>query len=151
MKWRIGILAGLLVVAAGCDKGPKVAPVSGTVYVNGKPKAGLHVTFQPLGSESNPNPGRGSHAITDAEGRYSLKYDGADPGAVVGKHRVAISTVLEGEGENYDPETGSPDGEPVKGGSETIPPKYNDETELTFDVPPGGTDKADFKLEFEIK
>jgi hypothetical protein len=28
-----------------------------------------------------------------------------------------------------------------------IPVEWNENSELTFDVPPGGTDRADFKLE----
>jgi hypothetical protein len=146
MLRRVGILCGLLMIAAGCGGGVQVVPVSGTVYLDGKPKAGLHVTFQPLGSKATPNPGRGSHGITDADGKYTLTYDGTRPGAVVGEHKVAICTVLEGEGENVDPETGSADGTPVKGGQEIIPVKYNDRTILTFDVPRGGTDKANFEL-----
>lgn len=147
------LLVGLISAAAvaGCGGGPAVAPVSGVVYVDGVPKAGLHVVFQPMGSKENPNPGRGSNGITDENGRYTLTYDGIKPGAVVGQHRVAVATVLAGEGKNFDPELGSPDGEPVEGGTEIIPPRYNDQTELTFDVPAGGTDKADFKLEVGLK
>jgi hypothetical protein len=149
MRRRVGTYFFLLVFlfAVGCGGGgPTVVPVSGTVYLDGKPKAGLHVMFQPLGSKDNPNPGRGSHGITDTNGKFTLTYDGTKPGAVVARHKVAICTVLAGEGKNVDPETGSPDGTPVKGGQEIIPTKYNDQTTLTFDVEPGGTDKADFKL-----
>lgn len=147
MRLRLCLLVGLLIATVGCGDGTSVVPVSGTIYVDGKPKAGLHVIFQPMGSKDNINPGRGSHGITDASGKYTLKYDGTKPGAVVATHKVAIATVMPGEGQNFDPETGSPDGAPQKGGRETIPPKYNDQTILTFDVPPGGTDKADFQLE----
>jgi hypothetical protein len=62
----------------------------------------------------------------------------------VGKHRVAIATVLENEGP-INTETGSRDDE-LPRGMETIPARYNDKTILEFDVPPGGTDKADFPL-----
>lgn len=151
MLLRAGLLFSLILCAAGCGGGPKVVPVSGVVYVDGKPKAGLHVVFQPIGSQANPNPGRGSHGITDGNGKYTLTYDGTAPGAVVAKHKVAIATVLAGEGKNVDPETGSADGVPVKGGREIIPSKYNDQTILTFDVPAGGTDKADFQLEISPK
>lgn len=147
------LLAGLvgltmLLGLAGCgDSGPPIAPVSGTVYVNGQPKGGLHVVFQPMGSRENPNPGRGSTGKTDENGRYELRYDGTErKGAVVGKHRVAIATAEADAGDRFDPETGSPDGE-MPAPKETIPAKYNDRTELTFEVPKEGTDKADFKLD----
>jgi hypothetical protein len=150
---RIILLAFCLLAPAGCNKGgPEVVPVSGVVYVDGKPQPGLHVVFQPLGSKENPEPGRGSHGITDASGKFTLEYDGTKPGAVVGKHRVAIATVLEGEGQNYSEETGSPDGVvPMPGKREMIPIQYNDQTTLSFDVPSGGTDQAEFRLYVKTK
>ena len=97
-----------------------------------------------MGSRDNPNPGRGSHGVTDDKGRYTLRIDGQRTGAVVGKHRVAVATVLEGEGK-FNRETGSPDDAPVQG-KERIPARYNDKTTLTCDVPRGGTNSADFHL-----
>jgi hypothetical protein len=135
----------ILFLLAGCSNDIPIAPVSGTVFLNGKPLPHAHVVFQPVGTRENPNPGRGSYGATDERGRFTLKYDGGSrTGAVVGRHTVAIATILEGEG-TFDPETGSPDGEPVEG-KERIPARYNDKTILTFDVPPGGTDKAEFRL-----
>jgi hypothetical protein len=113
--------------------------------MDGNPLPNVHVQFQPIGTKENPNPGRGSYGATDAEGKYRLRIDGERDGAVVAKHRVAISTILPGEGVNFDPETGSPDGAPP-GGRERIPARYNDQTELTFDVPASGTVQADFQL-----
>lgn len=150
---RIILLVSCLLALAGCNKGEhEVVPVSGVIYVDGKPQPGLHVVFQPVGSKDNPEPGRGSHGITDASGKYTLTYDGTRPGAVVGNHRVAIATVLEGEGQNYNEETGSPDGEvPTRGRGEMIPVQYNDQTTLSFDVPSSGTEQADFRLYIRTK
>ncbi len=149
MSHRLLPLALALVpvwAAAGCGRSNE-APVSGTVYMDGKPLPGVHVVFQPLGTKDNPNPGRGSTGQTDENGRYTLRIDGERDGAVVGKHRVAIATVMPGEGANFDPETGSPDGAPAQAPEERISERYNEKTILTFDVPKGGTDKADFRLE----
>jgi hypothetical protein len=53
------VAAGLL-SALGCSKsGPKFVKVSGVVTVNGVPYPNAVVTFQPMGTEDNPNPGRG--------------------------------------------------------------------------------------------
>jgi len=60
------------------------------------------------------------------------------PGAVVGVHQVSISTQV-----STDP-TGTRDDLPST--PEKLPARYNSETTLSFDVPAGGTDKADFKL-----
>ncbi len=143
MLWRMTILLAVLALV-GCG-GTKEVPVSGTIYMDGKPLPHAHVQFQPIGTKENPNPGRGSYGPTDENGRYTLRIDGQRDGAVVGKHRVAVSTILEGEGANFDPETGSPDGAVVVG-REKIPARYNDQTTLTFEVPSSGTDKADFQL-----
>lgn len=145
LSWAVCAAAAAL-SAAGCGGGPKTAPVSGTVLVDGKPMANLAVVFQPIGSKANENPGRGSYGTTDSNGKYTLFVDGAS-GAVVGKHKVAIFTNLSKDQLTSTPaDTGSTDGE-EPASAEIIPPKYNDMTELTFDVPPGGTDKADFKVE----
>lgn len=149
---RSFLLVGLGLLAAGvlgCSDGrPKFVPVSGRVLVDGQPVANLMVTFQPLQTEKNKDPGPGSAGITDAEGRFTLKvssqqYSGT--GAVVGKHKVRIGTILPGEGQATDPSIGSPDDAPLAG-KELIPPQYNQDTILTFEVPPGGTDQANFEL-----
>lgn len=132
-----------LFVLAGCSKDkPKVVPVSGTVYMDGQPLANVDVAFQPIGSKENPNPGRGSTGRTDEHGHFTLMIDGEIDGAVVARHRVCISSVQKTE---FNPETGSPDGERVE--REIIPPEYNFQSTLEFEVTKDGTDKADFHLE----
>jgi hypothetical protein len=141
---RAALLAVIVsfAAAAGCDGGPSIAPVSGTIYMDGKPLPNVDIAFQPIGSEQNPNPGRGSTAKTDAEGRYALKIDGTVDGAVVGRHRIVISS---SQTTAVDPETGSADGAPVE--REMVPPEYNYQSKLEFEVPAGGTNNADFQLD----
>ena len=138
-------IAVVLVIALGCSGEGKYVPVSGQVLVDGKPRKGLVVMFQPVGNEANPNPGKGSAGRTDAEGRFTLSVDDDTSGAVAGKHKVAIFTALSDDQLRIDPEIGSEDGAPA-GPVETIPPKYNDMSELTFEVPEEGTDQAKFDL-----
>ncbi|MEO2047426.1 MAG: carboxypeptidase-like regulatory domain-containing protein [Pirellulales bacterium] len=87
------ILAVVLAVGmTGCDSGPQVAPVEGTVLLDGEPLVGASVNTQPLGTSSNPNPGAGSFGTTDEQGHYNLEL--VDPpiaGAVLGEHRVTIT------------------------------------------------------------
>jgi hypothetical protein len=48
-----------------------------------------------------------------------------------------------------EPHIGEGDARPPRGGwplADSVPKRYNADTTLTFDVPPGGTDKADFAL-----
>jgi len=146
LAWTVALVIGL---TAGCGSrsGYKVVPVSGRVTMDGKPLARAHVNFQPVGDEQNREPGPGSYAVTDEQGHFVLKLaDGSNrSGAVVGTHIVKISTVLKGE--EFDPksETGSPD-DYVPPTKERIPPEYNENTTLSFDVPPEGTSQANFDL-----
>ena len=115
-------------------------PVSGRVTLDGKPAAGVHVSFQPVATGGNKNPGGGSYAITDADGRFTLRLvEGGGTGAFAGKHRVEITTRTEADNVT-DTRVKAPDPKTV------IPAKYNRNTDLTFEVPPGGTDRADFTL-----
>lgn len=121
----------------GCGSEPfAVSPVSGRVTLNGKPYAKGIVAFQPVGDAQNPSPGPGSTAYTDDQGQFVLKISPQKPGAVVGKHRVQIWTQM----------SASSASDESTGWKEPIPPRYNNETQEVFDVPPEGTDQANFDL-----
>lgn len=145
-------LAAALVAAAGCGgDGPKYVPVSGVVKVDGQPYANAVVSFQPVGGKENATPGRGSSALTDANGRYSLLVDDGTTGAAVGRHKVRIQTKRDDPTAFYDPTVGSADrpaGVPKKGGKvDPIPADwYSDVGGKDYDVPPGGTDQANFDI-----
>ncbi len=143
MRICLLVVAALSALVAGCDKGPKFVPVSGVISLDGKPYGQAAISFQPIGTSANPNPGRGSSAYTDDNGRYVLISDEKD-GAVVGKHLIRITTrarKLEG-----DPGIGTPDGAQVLRPVEPIPAEWHSESQKEFEVPPGGTDKADFQI-----
>jgi hypothetical protein len=128
-------LAALALLAAGCGDGQRIAPVSGRVTLNGQPLAGAAVLFSPIAAEGEISPGAGSGGFTDQDGRYtlSLTVPGKQTaGAVVGKHKVRITPApAEGRGRPR----------PL------IPERYSGrETILEYEVPPGGTDRADFAL-----
>lgn len=134
-------LALLLVVLVGCaGESYKVAPVSGRVTLNGSPLAKASVTFSPVGDENNQEPGPGSAAITDAEGRYTLELITAKPGrgAVVGKHKVRIVIV--------DDTRDAGDDRPRYTSGKQLPAEFNNATKLEYDVPAEGAPAADFHL-----
>lgn len=133
---RFLIAAGLLVLA-GCGGEHKFAPVSGRVTLNEKPLADAWVMFQPIGAKDR-DPGPGSVGKTDKEGRYTLRMDASRSGAVVGKHRVMIST--RGDKAEGDADAGGtryPD---------KVPIRFNFETILKCDVPPEGRTDANYEL-----
>jgi hypothetical protein len=125
----------VLFLAVGCGD-RSVARVSGRVTLNGEPLAGAAVVFQPVPVPGSSNPGRGSAGVTDAEGRYTLKLVGTEKeGAVLGKHKVRIVMMEEPDSSDDEPRKVKP-----------LPPKYNRETTLEYEVIAGSTDAADFAL-----
>ena len=93
--------------------------------MDGQPVADARVTFVPAS---------GSHSVgtTDSEGHYTLAYDQAHTGAVIGKHTVRI--------EKYG-EPGSPNDT-----ENQLPEKYGQNSSLTAEVKEG-ENSFDFKLE----
>ena len=137
--FRLGMFSGcilLFVALNGCGS-DNVVPVSGRVTLDNKPLDGVSLTFVPRAESTDGlNVGPGSMGKTDAEGRFTLKtVDGRD-GAVIAKHVVRISPAI-------DPDA-TPD-DPGKA-SKLVLPKSADNGSLTFVVPEGGTDQADFEL-----
>src|SRR5690348_15151626 len=146
------LLGAVLLTAAGCREKAGYVSVSGVVKLNGQPYPNAAVFFQPVGSKDNPNPGRGSYGVTDENGRFFLKTDDGFSGAVAGQHQIKIVT-HQGDVAGYDPEVGSPDNAPPpsKGKIDPIPTDWRTLGNHTFDVPPGGTDQANFDIQAVTK
>lgn len=126
-----------LVIITGCGgDGFNLAPVSGTVSLNDQPLADTLVTFAPTSTVGPPSWGR-----TDANGTYSLQTRDGERGAVIGEHRVTITTAEAPEASN--------ERDDVYGSStpEKVPARYNTDSELTFTVSEDSAEgSADFKL-----
>ena len=101
--------AFLALAFVGCTDSPAGAKVTGTVLLDGQPLADATVTFYPVDGS------RSSIGITDAQGKYTLRFSASVYGAVVGDHTVDI---------RMDTEEG--DSEAV----EKVPARYNTKTEL---------------------
>jgi hypothetical protein len=84
------ILAPVLALGlAGCNRGPQLAEVEGTLKLRGKPLPGVLVCFVPDAGAGTPGPR--STGWTDEQGRYQLVCDTPPkPGAVVGQHCVVV-------------------------------------------------------------
>jgi hypothetical protein len=128
--WRF-VAFLLLLGVVGC--GGSAVPVSGRVTLDGKPIADATVTFQPADSGK---PGTGSAGKTDANGQFTLQLVGMNrPGALIGKHRISITALGNTEADDSGKKT-----------RDQVPAWYNTQSTLTFEVPSGGTDKANFEL-----
>ena len=95
----IGAL-GLFLIGSllGCGSDHSLAPVSGTVTVDGKPEGGIKLYFSPIAVENNNNAGPYSTGITDDNGGFVLEDRHGNRGAVVGKHRAVVSYADAGSG-----------------------------------------------------
>ena len=140
---RQRLLGGLVLVTLfGCGGQPyQVAQVSGKVTLDARPLANASITFAPMATKDNIAPGPTATGLTDAEGRYKLIFDKNTPGAVVGKCRIYITSVV-GAGVTEEKDGGPP----TKKVKDRVPARYNLNTELTYDVPAGGSEQANFEL-----
>jgi hypothetical protein len=131
---RLCVLALVLCIVGCADSGPLTAPVSGVVRLNGKPLPDARVTFQPMTGDPD-TPGLTSWSVTAANGAFTLKQEeSGKPGAQVGKCRVMISL------------PGKPDPGTEGGAADGLPARYNESSDLEFDVPRTGSNQANFDL-----
>ena len=128
MRCRLGVLT-LLALATGCSDELATGEVSGTVKVNGQvPAVGSSITFIPSDGKS-PTAG----AVLE-EGKYSVRVP-------VGTARVEIRVprpIAKAR-----PKAGPGAGPGAEGGyiEESLPAKYNDKSELSFEVKKGSNEK----------
>jgi hypothetical protein len=136
----------VIVTAAtlGCgeSKPYDVAEVSGQVLLDGQPLPNAHVLFRPVALEGQTEVGPEAFGRTDEQGRFSLTTVFDDEGATVGRNVVSISTleVLENPA---DPENSR---QATVASTEKVPPRYNKDTELVYEVSSSGVADATFQL-----
>ena len=128
------LVVGLgLSVIAGCGgpKGPKTVDVSGTVYLDDKPLAGVSINF--VGKEF------AGFAKAGADGKYQTK-------AQTGENKMYF-TKYKGEGEGG-ADAGQIAAATGGAGVMEIPSKYGhvDTSGIKYTVPDAGAKDADFKL-----
>jgi hypothetical protein len=79
----------LLLLLSGCGKrDASLAEVNGDVTFCGQP-AVAEILFEPV-NKAGKSDGRASTATSDESGRFRLMLDESQPGAKIGRHRVAI-------------------------------------------------------------
>lgn len=85
MPNRLLFVLGFMVLAIGCNSRPTCVPVSGKVLIDGKPLERGTITFLPEG-------GRQSTSDIDKSGNFTLSCFKLGDGAIVGKHRISVSS-----------------------------------------------------------
>jgi hypothetical protein len=125
------LIAAIVLPLEGCSRGEvELAPVQGRITMDGKPLARAAVVIAPVGGTGGP-----AYAVTDDDGRYELAYTHERSGAVVGECLVRIKT---GYQSFEDEQQG-------RARPETVPARYNVQSELRINVTPGGG-PYDFEL-----
>lgn len=138
------LITALTLALLGCggSSGPTTVPVAGTITLNGEPLAGAEIVFV---TEDFSSFGK-----TGPDGSYALVQ-----GAVPGENQVSISK-WEGEGLELNPDEGHDEGQiedemlamegdasPVSTRRQLVPEDFR---KLTYSVPEGGSETADFRL-----
>jgi hypothetical protein len=131
-SWTVLVLGSALAASAGCGQktdGLELANVTGVVTLDGQPLPNARIDFSPKvqsapAAKGKPG-GGGSFALADKKGNYRLKFDNKRYGALPGEHVVRVFSYAE-------PDPTDPPPKP-----EIIPPKYNLQSRLVFEVQPG--------------
>jgi hypothetical protein len=128
--WQTSVLLSCVLAATGCGNADSSrSRVHGTVTVNGTPPASGAIAFTPVDGAAPTTGG----SIVD--GKYSADVP-------IGPSKVAIRVPkVIGQRKLYN----TPDSPVQPLMDESLPAKFNDETELTLDVKPGET-LGDFDL-----
>jgi hypothetical protein len=149
LEWLSIVIVGALTGCSGGPVGPPLAPVTGTITLDGKPLGAADLIFVPQGDTQ----GQSGVARTDADGKYELLTpDRKHKGVAVGSYRVVINKLVKPDGTDYVPD---PNAGPIDTGGfkELLPKPYSDmgESTLEANVPEGGTKNLDFKLSSKKK
>ena len=134
---RVVALLGVAVVAlAGCGKPEKVPvhPVSGRIFYDGKPAAGVHVFLYPTAAPGVPEIPANPHGMTGPDGRFTIGTYAEGDGAAEGSYQVVLIWPAETDTDVEEPEDRLL-------GWYTVA-----RSTLTATVPAGGTELELFKL-----
>lgn len=126
-----GALLGIaaLLLTGGCNEGPGIVRVTGTVTMDSEPLPDAWVTFRPVDTDVDVDGARfarPSVGVTDSSGYYSLEYSLTQTGALPGKYRVEITAGHQAHADET--------GKWVPAAPETVPEVYNAKSTLTAEV-----------------
>lgn len=133
-QFRFGLAGLALLILAGCDRGPKMIPVTGKVIYNGHPLEFGGIMFQPPSGQ----PAQGE---IKPDGTFTLSTYRLNDGVVIGKHKVRVAVY-----ESMRPGTAKGAGDQGLG-KPLVPVKYTlfDQSGLTADV-----DENNHEFTFEL-
>jgi hypothetical protein len=116
------LLFSTFLMGCGSSDIPPLGPVTGQVLLKGKPLPDAKVIFNPAKGGGRPSGGK-----TDEDGNFELFYAEGIPGAILGPHKVLITTFVGKDDESDEPEA-------KFGKKELVPSIYNSQTKLVAEV-----------------
>lgn len=140
-RWISNCLLFAIVVCSGCNSGPDLGPVNGTVLIDGKPLKFGKVMFQRVEG------GQPATGEIQPDGSFVLSTFRPEDGAVIGTHRVRVVCYTSQDPARRVAE--GPAGDAL--GELLIPERYSSlgASGLSAEVPPEGL--TDFKIELSSK
>src|SRR5829696_6588952 len=92
MRRTVQLLIAAVVVVAGCGQPEKVVthPVTGQVYYDGKPAAGVQVYLFPVAAPMVPDIPANPHGTTGPDGRFTIGTFTESDGAAEGSYQVVL-------------------------------------------------------------
>jgi hypothetical protein len=137
---------GYYAFAAWRDSAPRMYQVTGTVTIDGKPADLVTVYFWPLNMGNKRNfEFKHATAVTDPQGRFSLKAGGGETGIAAGDYKVTFSRLMI---------RGKPVGaerrKKTDGAVEAIPEQFRDENSKLNIVTVSST-QQDFPFDVPLK
>lgn len=143
--WTGLLVMGVVAVLQGCGGHEREVPetlatVSGKVLVDNQPVAGISMQFVPAPGTA----GTGGYAVTDAEGKYSVKHNSGADGVEPGEYKVVLSHMAMPDGSPVPPDQSAAD----VGAVESLAAQYTtiERTPLTATVPKEGKTDLDFMI-----
>lgn len=127
----------MVLLIAGCNRGPEMAPVQGVVYYNDQPLPFGSIMFQ-------PDRGQPATGQIKSDGTFEMASFRPGDGATVGSQKVRVNC--------YSSQSPSELAKPVVGersiGTLLIPQKYTSfaTSELTAEVKSGSNEPFEFRL-----
>jgi hypothetical protein len=137
------VIAAVASTGCGGDKAYDLADVSGQVLLDGQPLANARVLFRPVADSAKSELGPDAFGTTDAQGNFTLRTIFDETGAAVGRNQVSITT-LEVQENLADPDNAR--ARQVVN-AEKVPPQYNRNSELYFEVQEEKEQEALFQLQ----
>ncbi|MCH2130260.1 MAG: hypothetical protein MK179_14030 [Pirellulaceae bacterium] len=97
-NYRVTYWLLFCLIFTGCNSSPyPLAPVSGTVRVDGQTLSGGSVVFRRIADDKNKNVGKAGYGEIKSDGTFVLGTFANTDGGIVGDHHVMVNCQLEGQ------------------------------------------------------